>query len=494
MVTGTLHFAISKDCLDDMGTSQSRAKREFVPEFKKDIQYWSKRHKNNISARRSRVKRKTIEKLMEHRMLELQSENMELRRELGKLQTIFGLPVTKTPAPSSSPAGSPGSSSSSSGIGNSSTGAPSLHSNSSSPAQCVEEEKGKKAGYQQKVKLTNAGQNGNVINKSCEREGGPGYRAGNAHSQSASSLSPPAAHFSSAPQPKPSSLSDSGAYPPAAHANNVSRKNSLPASYRHPHRNNAPPAAHSSSSAGSSDNCPASTFAKSYPSYSSPLYSSTHSSFPVYPGAHRSGSGHNYSEFFAKGGSSSSSSSCSSPSATTNGGCSYQPHVRSASTSASSRFAAAPMTTSHDYSPPHYMASQGDSSTNTSTSSSSCSYLPNHHHLLPRSHHGSAASDASSESSGSSSLRPNSLSDHRDRSSSFSNSPCMSDGSSGASGGSPVLVSEDDASSGSGESRRSSRNSFEEESFHKIPLKCRMKRGLYSPYNKVNVKARKDFV
>ncbi|XP_070194068.1 uncharacterized protein [Littorina saxatilis] len=491
MVTGTFHYAIPKDRLNDLGASQSRAKREFVPEFKKDQQYWSKRHKNTISARRSRVKRKTIEKLMEHRMLELQSENMELRRELGKLQTIFGLPVTKTPAPSSSPAGSPGSSSSSSGIGNSSTGAPSLHSNSSSPAQCVEEEKWKKADYQLKVKLANAGQNGNVMNKSCEREGGPGYRASNAHSQSASSLSAPTAHFSSVPQPKLSSLSDSGAYPPVGHANNVYRKNSLPASYRHSHSNNAPPAAHCSSSPGSSDNCPASTFAKSYPTYSSPLYSSTHFPFPVYPGAHRSRAGHNYSGFFVKGGSSSFSSSCSSPSATTNGGCSYQPHFSSASTS---RFAAVPLTTSQDYSPPHYMASQSDSSTNTSTSSSSCFYLPNHHHLLPRSHHGSAASDASSESSGSSSLRPNSLSDHRDRSSSFSNSPCMSDGSSGASGGSPVLVSEDDASSGSGESRRSSRNSFEEESFRKIPLKCRMKRGLYLPYNKANVKARKDFV
>lgn len=66
-----------------------RAKREFVPEFKKDDIYWSKRLKNNESARRSRVKRKALEKMMEVRLAELQKENIELKHEVAALRRRY---------------------------------------------------------------------------------------------------------------------------------------------------------------------------------------------------------------------------------------------------------------------------------------------------------------------------------------------------------------------------------------------------------------------
>ncbi|KAH9491726.1 hypothetical protein Btru_045657, partial [Bulinus truncatus] len=68
-----------------------RAKREFVPDEKKDEGYWSKRLKNNDSARRSRVKRKALEKMMETRLLELQKENIELKHEMAALRRRFGV-------------------------------------------------------------------------------------------------------------------------------------------------------------------------------------------------------------------------------------------------------------------------------------------------------------------------------------------------------------------------------------------------------------------
>lgn len=60
----------------------SRAKRTFVPNEQKDLFYWMKRLKNNVSARRSRVKRKVLEQYMERKLAELQAENNDLKREI----------------------------------------------------------------------------------------------------------------------------------------------------------------------------------------------------------------------------------------------------------------------------------------------------------------------------------------------------------------------------------------------------------------------------
>jgi len=82
---GSVSLPLSKSDLSAISFHQ-RAKREFVPEEKKDNGYWNKRLKNNDSARRSRVKRKAIEKLMETQLLELQEENIQLRHELDSLK------------------------------------------------------------------------------------------------------------------------------------------------------------------------------------------------------------------------------------------------------------------------------------------------------------------------------------------------------------------------------------------------------------------------
>jgi hypothetical protein len=71
--------------------TQPRAKREFVPEHKKDHQYWNKRHKNNESARQSRLKRKKAERDMEVKMVELQEENIRLKWELKALKKRFNV-------------------------------------------------------------------------------------------------------------------------------------------------------------------------------------------------------------------------------------------------------------------------------------------------------------------------------------------------------------------------------------------------------------------
>ena len=72
-------------------SGHQRARREFVPDEKKDTSYWCKRLKNNDSARRSRVKRKALEKLMESRLLELQKENIELRHEMAAMERRYNV-------------------------------------------------------------------------------------------------------------------------------------------------------------------------------------------------------------------------------------------------------------------------------------------------------------------------------------------------------------------------------------------------------------------
>ena len=216
MVTGTFRFSIPKDSMSNISHTQPRAKREFVPDNKKDEQYWSKRHKNNISARRSRIKRKTMEKLMEHRMVELEQENIRLKYELKALKRMFGDRVSTDL--STSPAGSP-ESSSSSGIGmsnnsNMSSGGSAEHSTSSSPVLQMEDAtKRKKANFQLKVKFS-GGEGG----EDCRREELDNQSLSPHH---ASSISPPVAHGHSSSPPAPPHSSAPGSLlpdsPPAAH-------------------------------------------------------------------------------------------------------------------------------------------------------------------------------------------------------------------------------------------------------------------------------------
>ena len=66
-----------------------------MPDYKKDEQYWKKRHKNNESARQSRLKRKAAERDMESRMMQLEQENIKLKWELNALKKRFNIDKVK---------------------------------------------------------------------------------------------------------------------------------------------------------------------------------------------------------------------------------------------------------------------------------------------------------------------------------------------------------------------------------------------------------------
>lgn len=74
---------------DSCDYDENRTQREFVPDQRKDNSYWAKRLKNNASARRSRLKKKAMEKHMETKLQELQRENIELKYELAALKRHF---------------------------------------------------------------------------------------------------------------------------------------------------------------------------------------------------------------------------------------------------------------------------------------------------------------------------------------------------------------------------------------------------------------------
>ena len=68
-----------------------RKQREFIPDFKKDEGYWSKRRKNNEAAKRSREKRRMNDVAMAQKIVELTNENTNLKRELEAIKRKFGL-------------------------------------------------------------------------------------------------------------------------------------------------------------------------------------------------------------------------------------------------------------------------------------------------------------------------------------------------------------------------------------------------------------------
>ena len=68
---------------------QHRATREFIPPERKDEKYWFKRVRNNVSARKSRMKRKAMDKVIERKLLALQNENIQLRNELAALNMMY---------------------------------------------------------------------------------------------------------------------------------------------------------------------------------------------------------------------------------------------------------------------------------------------------------------------------------------------------------------------------------------------------------------------
>lgn len=77
------------------GHSSHRKQREFIPENRKDEQYWEKRRKNNEAARRSREKRRLHDMVLENRIMALEQDNNRLRTELVSLKKRFGVPLDR---------------------------------------------------------------------------------------------------------------------------------------------------------------------------------------------------------------------------------------------------------------------------------------------------------------------------------------------------------------------------------------------------------------
>ncbi|XP_076020443.1 nuclear factor interleukin-3-regulated protein [Genypterus blacodes] len=69
----------------------NRRKREFIPDEKKDNQYWERRRKNNEAAKRSREKRRINDVVLENKLMALGEENTSLKTELLSLKLKFGL-------------------------------------------------------------------------------------------------------------------------------------------------------------------------------------------------------------------------------------------------------------------------------------------------------------------------------------------------------------------------------------------------------------------
>jgi len=86
----------------------TRRMREFIPESKKDDEYWMKRQKNNEAAKRSREKRRANDTVMMRRIHELAGENKRLKLELEVLRRQLGmLPASsESQPPSAAAAGS----------------------------------------------------------------------------------------------------------------------------------------------------------------------------------------------------------------------------------------------------------------------------------------------------------------------------------------------------------------------------------------------------
>lgn len=67
-----------------------RRLRTFIPEHRKDTEYWIKRRRNNEAAKRSREKRRFNDIVMSRRIVELTNENERLRMELETIQRAYG--------------------------------------------------------------------------------------------------------------------------------------------------------------------------------------------------------------------------------------------------------------------------------------------------------------------------------------------------------------------------------------------------------------------
>nr|CAB3264306.1 nuclear factor interleukin-3-regulated protein-like [Phallusia mammillata] len=82
--------AVTQFVVTPKGSCPSRKSRHFVPNERKDEYYWQKRRKNNEAARKSREKRRTIDSVLEEKVLILSQENKLLKEELHSIKLKYG--------------------------------------------------------------------------------------------------------------------------------------------------------------------------------------------------------------------------------------------------------------------------------------------------------------------------------------------------------------------------------------------------------------------
>ena len=73
-----------------LNNKSRRKKRAFIPDEKKDPVYWCQRSKNNLSAKRSRVKRRMNDLVLETKLTQLNNENQILKAKIDMLARKFG--------------------------------------------------------------------------------------------------------------------------------------------------------------------------------------------------------------------------------------------------------------------------------------------------------------------------------------------------------------------------------------------------------------------
>lgn len=73
-----------------LNNKSRRKKRAFISDDKKDPIYWSQRSKNNLSAKRSRVKRRMNDLVLETKLTQLSNENEILKAKIDMLSRKFG--------------------------------------------------------------------------------------------------------------------------------------------------------------------------------------------------------------------------------------------------------------------------------------------------------------------------------------------------------------------------------------------------------------------
>jgi hypothetical protein len=73
-----------------LNKKSSRIQCDFISDDKNDPFYWSQRSKNNLSAKRSRVKRRMNDLVLETKLTQLNNENQILRAKIDMLARKFG--------------------------------------------------------------------------------------------------------------------------------------------------------------------------------------------------------------------------------------------------------------------------------------------------------------------------------------------------------------------------------------------------------------------